>query len=114
MLLRFGCCADIFNFVLFYLSLLNNECVSQENKSDSKLHNERSGVVEGKIVGGRPVSIEKFPSAVLVFNFGSLCGGTIVNSWTIISAAHCFTHNKDPNQITIHVGKCNCFFSIWC
>ncbi|KAL0895041.1 hypothetical protein ABMA27_013508 [Loxostege sticticalis] len=58
---------------------------------------------EGKIVGGRPVSLRQFPSACLFFNLGAQCAGTILNSWTILTAAHCFDKNKDDHQMLIEV-----------
>ncbi|XP_068620842.1 trypsin epsilon-like [Battus philenor] len=59
---------------------------------------------ESKIIGGEPISIESLPSAVQFFNFGSLCSGTIINSWSILTAAHCFDQNKDVYDMVIQVG----------
>lgn len=60
---------------------------------------------QGKIVGGIPVSFKKFPSTVLFLNLGAQCAGTIINSWTVLTAAHCFDINKDKENMEVEVGK---------
>ena len=43
-----------------------------------------------KIVGGEQVDISKRPFQVTLMRSGSfICGGSIVNSRTIVTAAHC-------------------------
>ncbi|KPJ12276.1 Hypodermin-A [Papilio machaon] len=59
---------------------------------------------EGKIIGGEPIKIENLPSAVQFFNLGSLCSGSIINSWSILTAAHCFDNNKDIYSMVIQFG----------
>ena len=45
---------------------------------------------DGRIVGGRDATIEEFPyMAVMLWNGGQACGGSILNVNTILSAAHC-------------------------
>lgn len=61
--------------------------------------------MEAHIVGGVPIDLELCPSAVLIYNLGSMCAGSILNSYTIISAAHCFEHNADVDEISVHVGE---------
>lgn len=63
--------------------------------------------MEAHIVGGVPIDLELCPSAVLIYNLGSMCAGSILNSYSIISAAHCFDHNTDVDEISVHVGKYN-------
>ncbi|XP_063376817.1 chymotrypsin-1-like [Cydia fagiglandana] len=60
--------------------------------------------IEGKIVGGKPVPIEKFPHMAQLLNGGALCAGTILSSWAIMTAAHCFEFNQDIDDMEIHVG----------
>lgn len=60
--------------------------------------------LEGKIVGGEPVSLEKFPSAVLFYNVGSQCAGTILGSWIVLTAAHCLDNNKETINMMVEVG----------
>ena len=45
---------------------------------------------KGRIVNGRPASANQFPHQVrLVINGNALCGGSLLNSLWIVSAAHC-------------------------
>lgn len=66
--------------------------------------------MEAHIVGGVPIDLELCPSAVLVYNLGSMCAGSILNSYTVLSAAHCFDHNSDVDEISVHVGE---YFLSW-
>lgn len=65
----------------------------------------KSTDMEPRIVRGAPVDIERYPWSVLVFNSGALCGGTILNVVSILSAAHCFSHNNKTSDISVHVGE---------
>lgn len=60
---------------------------------------------EGKIVGGKAVSLSRFPFQAQLFNSGALCSGTILNSWTILTSAHCLDHNKDTRKMRVQAGK---------
>ncbi|KOB74739.1 Serine protease 1 [Operophtera brumata] len=57
----------------------------------------------GKIVGGRPVLMKHFPSMVQLYNLGNMCAGNILNSWTVLTAAHCFDYNQNVKEIVIQV-----------
>ncbi|XP_045512977.1 chymotrypsin-1-like [Pieris brassicae] len=81
--------------MLFYLPFLFGSV-----NPDSVLDN-----LEGKIVGGKPVKMESFPFSVKFFNHGAMCSGTILNSWSILTAAHCFDHSKDIDEMLIVVGS---------
>ncbi|XP_034840832.1 chymotrypsin-1-like [Maniola hyperantus] len=61
--------------------------------------------LEGKIVGGHPVKIESFPFSILFFNGGSICSGVILNSLSILTAAHCFQVNKNLEEMEIAIGS---------
>ncbi|KAM3964807.1 cationic trypsin-3-like [Aphomia sociella] len=61
--------------------------------------------LDPKIVGGKPVPMEMFPFSVQFFNAGGLCGGTILNSWSILTAAHCFDINTDIHDMQVLVGS---------
>lgn len=54
---------------------------------------EQGGLVpmlEGRIVGGVAVTIEQFPwSVTMRHNGGHRCGGSIISTTRILSAAHC-------------------------
>ncbi|CAB3250334.1 unnamed protein product [Arctia plantaginis] len=51
--------------------------------------------IESKIVGGEVVGIEKYPFTVQFLNSDRLCGGVILNSWSILTAAHCLVFSTD-------------------
>lgn len=69
-----------------------------------KKHKAKDGM-EGKIVGGTPIPLSRMPYNVQIFNQGSMCAGTILNSWTILTAAHCFDISKDIAEMVVQVGK---------
>ncbi|CAK1550129.1 unnamed protein product [Leptosia nina] len=82
--------------VLYYLPFLFGSARAGDNVLD---------ILEAKIVGGKPVKMESFPFTVKFFNQGALCAGTILNSWSVLSAAHCFDHSKDKTDMLIVVGS---------
>jgi secreted trypsin-like serine protease len=58
-----------------------------------------------KIVGGTPASPREFPYQVSLQAFNNfesiwdpICGGIIINSTTILSAAHCVLYNQRTNK----------------
>ncbi|KAJ8729250.1 hypothetical protein PYW08_000831 [Mythimna loreyi] len=58
-----------------------------------------------KVVGGQAVSLEKYPFAVQFFNYGSLCGGVILNSWSVLTSGHCFESNQDTDEMRVQIGS---------
>lgn len=47
-------------------------------------------MLDGRIVGGIDTTIDSIPYQISMLNFGShRCGGSILNDWTILTAAHC-------------------------
>ncbi|CAH0726050.1 unnamed protein product, partial [Brenthis ino] len=61
--------------------------------------------IESKIIGGRPAEIGKFSYAVLFFNHESLCAGSVLNSYSVLTAAHCFDENMDKDIMYIQRSK---------
>ncbi|KAG5666615.1 hypothetical protein PVAND_014631 [Polypedilum vanderplanki] len=62
---------------------------------------------QGRIVGGRNTDITEVPhQVVLFFNRGFTCGGSIINTNTILSAAHC-TYGRNHANFQILVGETN-------
>ncbi|XP_039488781.1 trypsin alpha-like [Drosophila santomea] len=64
---------------------------------------------EERIIGGNPTEIEDVPWMVSIQIYGQhLCGGSIYNADTIITAAHCFFFNGamlDPRYFEIRAGS---------
>lgn len=59
------------------------------------------------IVGGEQTTIERFPWIVSLQRLGAhFCGGSIISSTRILSAAHC-TVNVPPTSISIRAGSTN-------
>ncbi|XP_051023892.1 serine protease 38 [Acomys russatus] len=62
-------------------------------------------VLEGKILGGKPAPYQKWPWQVSVHYAGShVCGGSILNAYWVLSAAHCFSREKNIQTYDIYVG----------
>ncbi|KAK4873169.1 hypothetical protein RN001_015198 [Aquatica leii] len=62
-------------------------------------------LVEDKIVGGTLASPGQFPYQISERLYGShFCGGSIINKYTILTAAHC-VDGTDPKGLNIVVGS---------
>lgn len=72
--------------------------------------------LEKRIIGGETTTKNLYPYYVQIFNYGGLCGGTILTSKAVLTAAHCFDHNKNLAEMQIfasmYVGILNLGF--WC
>ncbi|XP_076465857.1 trypsin-1-like [Babylonia areolata] len=54
-----------------------------------------------KIVGGTALSPNERPYLVLVhYNSANICGGSVIDEWHILSAAHCFKYTSNAYAIT--------------
>ncbi|XP_048213637.1 serine protease 38 [Perognathus longimembris pacificus] len=63
--------------------------------------------VQGKILGGAPAS-KKWPWQVSVHYAGlHVCGGSILNEYWVLSAAHCFERDKNIQSFDMYVGMIN-------
>lgn len=61
----------------------------------------------GRIVGGVDTDISQIPHQILLhFRRSLTCGGSILNTNTILSAAHC-THRRDHTDFQILAGETN-------
>ncbi|XP_013113226.1 trypsin beta [Stomoxys calcitrans] len=64
--------------------------------------------LEGRVVGGEDTTIEEFPHQVSVRILGGhSCGGSIINSRTVLTAAHCIYTFLGPSSYTIQYGVTN-------
>lgn len=57
--------------------------------------------LEDRIVGGEPTNLKRYPFNIQFFNYGGMCGGTILTSKTVMTAAHCFDHNQNIAEMTV-------------
>nr|XP_004458163.3 serine protease 38 [Dasypus novemcinctus] len=64
--------------------------------------------VSGKVLGGLPAPEMKWPWQVSVHYGGfHTCGGSILNEYWILSAAHCFSKDKTKEAFDMYVGLVN-------
>lgn len=59
-----------------------------------------------RIVGGSPTTINVVPWQVLLIAGGKLCGGSIISSTWILTAAHC-VNGLNPSQVSVYSGISN-------
>merc|ERR1719295_2069254 len=63
-------------------------------------------VLRNRIVGGQPASKNEYPWLVAIVQRGStlsFCGGVLLSSRTVLTAAHCNVFS--PSQVRVHVGE---------
>ncbi|KAK9747224.1 Trypsin [Popillia japonica] len=59
-----------------------------------------------RIVGGKAIDIKMAPYQVsLHYDGGHYCGASIIDTHWILTAAHCFAKDEDPNKFSIRVGS---------
>ena len=64
----------------------------------------RQPAVLGRIVGGEGATLQTWDWAVSLYINGALCGGSIISSSWVITAAHCVLR-VSPSQITVYAGS---------
>ncbi|RXN16152.1 transmembrane protease serine 9-like protein [Labeo rohita] len=65
-----------------------------------------SAPLNTKIVGGTNASAGAWPWQVSLHQGGShFCGGSLINSEWVLSAAHCFPSSPDPTVYTVYLGR---------
>lgn len=66
----------------------------------------RPPAAENRIVGGADATVAEWPWQVdIQKSFEHVCGGTIISSDWILSAAHCFPNPSDLASYTIYAGR---------
>lgn len=62
-------------------------------------------LLDGRIIGGRDISIEEVPYQVSLMYFGRhICGGSIISNQYILTAAHCTIDVLNKKDLTVRVG----------
>lgn len=92
---------DIFVAFLFFCGMSANTIFAEQQFDDQLQLDTR----DGKIVGGVVATKNEFPWLVSLRLNGNLhCGGCIINTTWVLTAAHCVAGLKKTDQITIVAG----------
>ncbi|XP_059125354.1 serine protease 38 isoform X1 [Peromyscus eremicus] len=88
-------------------SISHPHAKSQENSLSSDVACGQP-VLQGKIVGGMPAPFQKWPWQVSLHYSGlHVCGGSILNAYWVLTAAHCFNREKRIETFDVYVGISN-------
>ncbi len=67
--------------------------------------------VQAEIIGGFKAEARDFPFMAFVLAGNNLCGGTLIDSDSVLTAAHCVTDAnggvRDPSTFTLYIGRAN-------
>ena len=79
----------IIQIVTFYL-LLSGSCGTRKN-------------VQSRIVGGNEATINSWPWQAMLrdFNGPQFCGGTLIDPWWVLTAAHCLPEGNLSGNLSI-------------
>ncbi|XP_028157529.1 serine protease 52-like [Ostrinia furnacalis] len=81
----------------FDLLLCHLKDLGEKNDTMSVLFQE----FEDRVLGGESTTLHEYPFNVQFFNYGGMCGGSILTRKTVLTAAHCFDHNKNVAEMTV-------------
>ncbi|KAJ8668056.1 hypothetical protein QAD02_009719 [Eretmocerus hayati] len=82
-----------------------NSSVSYENFAEPPAIDPHSPLSSVRIVNGQDATKGEFPFIVSLQNPNShICGGSIINEYWILTAAHCLNY-RDPDDMRVKVGK---------
>jgi len=82
-----------------------------ENETDAEVLNDEN-LVEGRVVNGRVAGRNEFPWAVALLQNGrQFCGGSLIDSHHVLTAAHCiyFMNGGDVKRLRLQIGDHNIY-----
>lgn len=66
---------------------------------------------QAEIINGFAANVRDFPFMAFVLAGNNLCGGTLIDSDSVLTAAHCVTdangNVRDPSAFTLYIGRAN-------
>ncbi|CAK6445175.1 unnamed protein product [Pipistrellus nathusii] len=100
-----GASSKALGLLLFLLLLLPSRHLDSEGITLSQAVACGRRHVQGRILGGTDAPEGKWPWQVSVHYGGfHICGGSIINEYWILTAAHCFSKNRSPAAFDMYVG----------
>uniref|UniRef100_A0A8C5PZ33 Peptidase S1 domain-containing protein n=1 Tax=Leptobrachium leishanense TaxID=445787 RepID=A0A8C5PZ33_9ANUR len=94
-------CIIIIIYILSPCAILSAVCACAAESSSSC----GVPVVSSRIVGGTDAVIGEWPWQVAVtYNDYFICGGSLINTQWVLSAAHCFDFDPTPSKYLIYMG----------
>ncbi|CAH2099059.1 unnamed protein product [Euphydryas editha] len=83
---------------------------AQDVNQEPKLYSASTAGDVARIIGGNVTTVEKYPFAVQILYMSQLsCGGTLITTWHVLSAAHCFVYQSgqlvNPALFSARIGS---------
>lgn len=100
-------CAGLMATILVFSLLM--EGVTARDVSAKPVNDEWP--VQAEIIGGAKAQTRDFPFMAFVLAGNNLCGGTLIDRDSVLTAAHCVTdangNVRPPSAFTLYIGKAN-------